>query len=78
MYSQTRLILDVSSTNQLFRRKCLESFYIDHNLLIFLLNCLFIATYKCFRASLVLGMRNLCLVPQVGSALGVVSGLSLK
>lgn len=59
-------MLEASSANQLFQRKCLESFYIDHDLFIFLLRCLFIATLKCSRASLAPGGRNLCLVLWVG------------
>lgn len=59
-------MLEASSSNQLFQRKCLESFYIDHDLFIFLLRCLFIATLKCSRASLAPGGRNLCLVLWVG------------
>lgn len=59
-------MLEASSTNQLFQRKCLESFSIDHDLFIFLLKCLFIVTLKCSRASLAPGGRNLCLVLRVG------------
>lgn len=59
-------MLEASSTNQLFQRKCLESFYIDHDLFIFLVRCLFIATLECSRASLAPRGRNLCLVLWVG------------
>ena len=59
-------MLEASSTNQLFQRKCLESFSIDHDLFIFLLRCLFIVTLNCSRASLAPGGRNLCLVLWVG------------